>query len=374
MNIVSIAMNELKRNIRNVQTFIFYLAFPILLMLILGTALSNDFNNGISVDDIHVLYKDNASSQVSHSFKLFAEEVKKSGITFHQASGEINGEKAVKQNDYDAYVELNDDGIHLYGNELTSIESGIVQGMVQAYADKYNLVSEIVKINPQKVNEALKMDHSNNYIKETTINSNEQPSSMDYYAIVMTSMIGIFSLYHCYNLFRTEKILNIDTRLLASPIKKSDIFIGKLVGFFIINAVSVLIVLVFSKFVFKANWGDHLLLVISILFSLILFGISLGMGISYVAKTPEAAAAISIVTVQLASFFGGAYFPMNGSESGMLGVIANLSPLTWTNEAIKKIIFTQDVTAAIFPISLNLILGAVLLSMTMLSVSRKEGM
>ncbi|MED4461525.1 ABC transporter permease [Metabacillus fastidiosus] len=373
MNIFIIAMNELRRNIREVQTFLFYLAFPIVLMLILGTALANTFDNGISVDDIHVLYNDKATNEVSHSFHIFKEEMKKSDIYFHKASAGINEKDAVKQGDYDVYMELDNNGLNLYGNELNTIKTSIVQGVMQAYVDKYNLVSEVTKINPAKANEALKVSTSNEYIKEKAINSKEQPSSMDYYAIVMTSMIALFSLYHCYDLFRSEKTFNIDTRLMAAPIRKADIFIGKLIGCFIINAVSILTVLTFSKFVFKANWGNHPLLVIAILFSLILFGISLGMGISHLLKTPEAVTVTSVIIVQLACFFGGAYFPMNASEGGTLNMIATLSPLTWTNEAIKKIIFTDDLTAAVLPISLNLLLAIILLSSTILSINRKEG-
>ena len=54
------------------------LAFPIVLMLVLGTALSNAFNSDShSIKDIQVLYKDEASSAFSQAFEEF-EKVDKS--------------------------------------------------------------------------------------------------------------------------------------------------------------------------------------------------------------------------------------------------------------------------------------------------------
>ena len=72
---------HMKRDFRDVRTLVFMLAFPIVLMLVLGTALSNAFNSDShSIKDIRVLYKDEASSTFSQAFEAFAKEVDKSGF------------------------------------------------------------------------------------------------------------------------------------------------------------------------------------------------------------------------------------------------------------------------------------------------------
>ena len=86
------------------------LAFPIVLMLVLGTALSNAFNSDShTIKDIQVIYKDEANGTFSQSFEAFA-KVSKSGIHFKKVSEEVDGKEKVKQNKYAAYVELNKDG------------------------------------------------------------------------------------------------------------------------------------------------------------------------------------------------------------------------------------------------------------------------
>lgn len=83
MNIFNIAIMHMKRDFRDVRTLVFMLAFPIVLMLVLGTALTNAFNSDShSIKDIQVLYKDGASSTFSQAFEAFAKEVDKSGIHF----------------------------------------------------------------------------------------------------------------------------------------------------------------------------------------------------------------------------------------------------------------------------------------------------
>ncbi len=49
---------HIKREFRDVRTLVFMLAFPIVLMLVLGTALSNAFNSDShTIKDIQVIYK-----------------------------------------------------------------------------------------------------------------------------------------------------------------------------------------------------------------------------------------------------------------------------------------------------------------------------
>ena len=63
------------------------LAFPIVLMLVLGTALSDAFNSDShSIKDIQVLYKDEASSTFSQSFEAFTKEVNRVFILKIQAA------------------------------------------------------------------------------------------------------------------------------------------------------------------------------------------------------------------------------------------------------------------------------------------------
>ena len=83
LNILNIAWKGIKTDFRDKRTLFFMLAFPIVLMLVLGTALSNTFTTSLPVDDIDVLYKDTTNGE---NFQHFIAETEKSGIHFKKAT------------------------------------------------------------------------------------------------------------------------------------------------------------------------------------------------------------------------------------------------------------------------------------------------
>lgn len=192
MNVLNIALLQLKISIRDKRTIIFMLAFPIVMMLVLGSALSNAFDNQVKIDKMKVLYKETDNTSIAPYFEQFTKAAKKENIHFYKASDTTDGKKAVRQNHYDAYVEVSTKGMNFYGSERNSIESSIVQGMLTAFADKYNLVSQVAKVKPDQTQAVLASGTSHDYVKETSLNAKKAPGSMDYYAVAVTTMIALY--------------------------------------------------------------------------------------------------------------------------------------------------------------------------------------
>jgi ABC-2 type transport system permease protein len=241
--------------------------------------------------------------------------------------------------------------------------------MLKAYTDKYNLAVEVAKVAPNQVTTVLTSSGQDDYIKEMSLHSAKQPGSMDYYAIAMTTMIALYAAMGASNLMRGERSLKTADRLLAAPVTRGEILIGKILGSLVLNSLCILIVVLFSKFAFKANWGDHPGIVLLILLTEVILAISFGLGLSYIAKTGAAARIIIMIVVQLASMFGGAYYKLSDTSG-----IASLSPLTWANTAITKIIYGNDLQAALPAISLNIGISVVFLGIVIVSLQKREGL
>jgi ABC-2 type transport system permease protein len=347
------------------------LAFPIVLMLVLGTALSHAFTDHIQVDDINVLYKDSTHGELSQALTSFIREAQKSEIRFKEASPTVNVKKEVKQDDYTGYFEIKKDGIDLYLNEKNSIEGNILQGMLTSFADKYNIASEVTKYAPGQV--AAVFSKQGNFIKQTSLIPNKEPNSMDYYAIVMTTMIALYAAMSASTLINGERIRKTADRLIASPVKKSEIFLGKVFGSILINAVCISLVILFSKFVFKAYWGSHPWMIGLVLLTEILFAVSLGIGLSYISKSSAGPRMMVLLFVQLSSFFGGAYFKIENPQ-GFFKFITDLSPLTWMNSALTKIIYANDLGAAAPAMGINIGGSILFLLIAVISLQRREGL
>ncbi|ATH93628.1 ABC transporter permease [Bacillus glycinifermentans] len=373
MNIVNIARKEILSSFRDKKTLIFMLAFPIVLIVILGTALTNEFNHQVSIDDIHVLYKDQSDGELSQGFKVFAKEAKKSGVHFKKVLSDMDGRKEVEKGRYDGYIKIESSGIKLYKSDQNSIEGSIIQGMLSAFTDKYKTVAEIYKVNPKQAGAVLANSIHDDYIKDTSLHSAKRPSAIDYYSITMTTLIALYAALHASYLIRGERLRNTADRLVAAPVQKWEIFTGKLIGGIVTNALCIFLVVAVSKFLFKANWGDHIGLVLFVLFTVVLFAVSLGVGVSYLTKTGEAAKTIINVLIPLVAFFGGAYFPLDDTE-GILSMITKLSPIKWSNEAMMKVIYANDLAAALPAAALNIGLSVFMLLIAVAGLRRREGL
>ena len=377
MNILKIAWKEVKHDFRDIRTLVFMIAFPIVLMLILGTALTGafdggDFDDNIALDDMTVLYE-NSNEPIQQPFDAFTKELEKSGIHFERLSKGTNGKDQVEENQADAYLSIDEDGAKLYLNDQNSIGGSVIQGSLASFVDQYNLITEISKAAPEKLDTVLTASTDHDYIKDQTLLPDQQPGSMDYYAIVMTTMIALYAAISAAHLITQERSRHTADRLMIAPIKKSEIFMGKLIGSIAINTVCIALVVAFSIIFFHANWGEHLGLVALILLTEIIMAISFGLGLSFLFKTPTAPMPVIMIVLQLAAFFGGAYFPI-GNADGLLKLMTNISPLTLENDAMFQMIYANDLSLVIPAIAMNLGISLLFLVFSTFALSRREGL
>jgi len=374
VNILSIAIKEMKHDFRDRRTLLFMLGFPIVLMLILGLALTNAFSSEISVGDVKVAVKDaTGGGPLSEAFAGFAKEVGKTGVTFEPLKPGASGREEVENNHVSGYVELTNQGISLYGSSRDAIESNIVQGMLASFTDKYNAAAAVARIEPAKTEMVLATGGSD-YIRELSVDANRTPGSVDYYALAMTVMVGMWAAMGAGALIQGEVLRGTAVRLVIAPIRKSEIFVGKMLGGIISNLLCVMVIILFSKYVFKAYWGHHMGVVIAVLVSEVIMAMSLGLAGSYLLKGTASRGVISLV-VQLMSFFGGAYFPILDDEGGgLMGFLVNLSPIRWANHGLTQVIYADNVSAAWPVLMLNIGFAALFLGVSILAMRRREGL
>lgn len=374
MNILLIMWKEIKIYLRDFRTFLFMLAFPIALILILGTALSNakEFDTKIPIDDLHVLYHETANHSFSTFFAEFKKEAEKSGIHLKKLSTSTEGQKLVQQGKVDGYIEIHQHGVKLYVNSLNSIKTHILQGVLTVLVDQYNLTHEIAKINPHPGKEGFLLSPQE-WVKERLLRSDLKPSSMGYYSIVITTMFCLFPAFSGAALFRAERTRHTGDRLLIAPLQKWEIVIGKFLGGLIPNLFLVYLLIAFSIFVLGIDWGEHLGFIAFLLFTEVFLGVSLGLAVGIISKTESAANAIVMTFIQLASFFGGAYFKIDAT-SELLGLISQLSPLTWINQCLQEIIYLNDLSSVLPVIFLNIGISLLILILPIWALRRREGL
>ena len=346
---------------------------PILLILILGTVLANVINGTAVIGEIHVLYKNpDPESKVAAHWETFVRQAAASGIHFEQAGADSDGIREVKNNQYVGYVEISDSGVTYYGNTRSRVESGIAQSLITAFADRYKLAQALVGENPGLAGASLADGDRAEYVQVASLVADRQPSAMDYYAIAMVTLIILFGALGGAELIESERKRKTAIRLMASPVSKAEIFTGKITGALLLNMISTVIVVVLCKYMFGVYWGDNLGLVFLVLFTEIVFAISLGIGLSYLLKG-KAAGAVVMMIIQLGAFIGGSYFPVV-ETTGFIRTLTRLSPLEWSNTALLQLIFSDRLSGVLNAMLLNIGFSILLLFIAVFLLRRREGL
>lgn len=363
MRIFKIMTKEIKENLTDKKVMAMMVLFPILLMIILGFAFSNTFNNNFKLKDVKVIYTDNGSKEISAGFKNFIEKGKEIGIEFKEIKNIDQGISDIKNAKYSDYIVLKNDNITIYKNDRNGIDSNIVESMLSTFVDRDKAISAIAKANPFALKN-ITADSNYNFVDVVSLDRNRQPTSKDYYSVTMLTLIILYGSISGVYAIDSERTKKTGNRILTSPTKKYEILTGKLLGTAFSLLIQSAIVFVFSKYVLGAYWGSNIGIIFLLILSEILFSISIGVGLGFIIKKGNTASGIISAIIPFIAFLGGSYFPIDSISSKVLMQIANISPVKWTNSAIFQIIFSNDYSFVSTALLINLICAALFVGLS----------
>jgi ABC-2 type transport system permease protein len=341
MNIISILIKEIKQNLREKKGMTMMVLFPILLIAVLGTALTGAFTDARTFDDIKVLYTVEGSNTVSSSFKIFIDKSKDIGIVYDEAKSVQEGMDSVKDVKYVSYIRVQEDEgkILLYkNNRYNNVEASLVEAVLESYVQRYNAMSEIVKINPAAT-DSITTESDTSYVSEISLTKKRAPRAIDYYAVTMLTLIIMYASMTGAWAIKEEKVRKTGSRILCSPVRKYEMFIGKTFGSCLVTIIQAAVVVLFSKFVFKAYWGADMVTISALIISEIIMSISLGIAVAFMVKNENTMTGILNTLIPFTVFLGGGYIPLEQFGDTLLLKAANLSPLKWTHNAIFQVIY-----------------------------------
>jgi ABC-2 type transport system permease protein len=352
---------------------IIMIAFPIVLMWILGAAFSGVMGgDSLTFENTKVAYSINGEGQRVQAFEEFIKEMEKFGIKPTRIQEYDKGINSVKETEYACYIYFNDkeNKINLFKNERYDFEATFVEGVFQAFVQKYNVIAEIAKVNPTAVKEVLKED-SKKYVQVKSIDRKKQPRAIDYYGITMTTLIIMYGSFAGAYGIKGEKTRKTGDRILTSPIKKYEFFVGKNIGAFVSLIFQLLIVIIFSRYALGVDWGTNPGIVFLIMASEAFMAIALGIGVAFIFKSEGAMSGVLNIMIPLMIFLGGGYVPLEQFNSEILFNVAMFSPVRWANNTIFKVIYGGNFSDVFTTIAINLIAATVCLTISAL-IFRKE--
>lgn len=368
----AIILKEIKQNFRDKRAILLMTLFPLLLIIILGTAFSGVFGEKESFKiDAKVLYKNAAGNHVTEAFMQLVSGLRDMGMSFERTEDEKTALDNITKGEYSCYVFIEDKGIKIYKNDKFNMEANIVESALRAFIDKYNLASEVVKYNPEAVQQVFKAEQVS-VIERTTLEKKSAPRAIDYYAVSMVSLIIMYSSMSGMYSVLSEKVRKTSNRLLIAPISKNRLLTGKILGTLITITLQLSMVVLASKVLLKAYWGDDILTISAILITEALMFIAIGVTAAFLFNSESTASGVLNALVPTFAFLGGNYMSLEQFGSDALLRVANISPIRWVNKSILNIIYNNDYSTVPTTIAINFVSIVILLILCSVLYRKEE--
>ncbi len=314
---------------RDFKTMIILFGIPVTQIMIFGYAVTNEISN------VKVIILDNAKDEISRDiihkieasrYFMIADYIQDpNDIEAYFKKGDVK-EAIIFEKDLEkklrkegtASIQLILDAID--ANTATLIESYTSSIIRTSVNEKYSN-PQLIRIQPE-----FRMLYNENM--EGTYMF--VPGTMALILILISAMMTSISI-------TKEKELGTMEILLVSPLRPTQIIIGKVIPYFFLSFINAVIILALSYFVFDVPiYGNFfLLMALSMLF--IMMALSLGIMISTLSSSQQSAMMISIFVLMLPTMLlSGFIFPIDNMPT-LLQLLSNVVPAKWYISIVKKI-------------------------------------
>lgn len=211
-------------------------------------------------------------------------------------------------------------------------------------------------------------------LKKQAIDSNEM---MDFnlgtqLMFAFTLLLAMFTIGFKVNGVTNDKASGIWDRLIVSPIRKTNIYLGHISYSFCITFFQVLVVLLLFKYVLKYDLGHQFGLILLIVAIFAFSVISLAMIITGFISKPEQFYAIYPSIIPIIPLISGAYMPPGMMDHWLLTTIADLFPISHAMDALMNVInHGAGLTDITFSLSIMLLIGVVYMGIGINLVERR---
>lgn len=352
MKIFYIAGNIVKRSIRDRKTLMVSLLMPIVLILILGSALKAAY----STDDIgktSVCYVNNDSGSISKNFDNFLkyDEIKKI-LDVKRVSSYDEAVKSVNKGDAKALIYIgknyseeiakgNKGKIQVYADKNSSVRLQIVKSLIDSYNDGANTVMITSKISRADTQYTESSNIKENYLSV----DGKTPRALDYYAVTMLVLTIMYSANYGCSELENMFFKNVGSRIRTTATKGYQQIFGIILGAIFTLLLQAAVLILFTKFVYGANWGSNPLMIFGTIISLAIFAIALGVMLTVIVGEADKASLVVGIIVPILTFVSGGYYKIN-IDNAVYTKIKYFVPNNLAQTAMFNSIYNGSLTEA----------------------------
>jgi len=319
-------VTAIKQHVRSITPYIMQVMSTMILIIILGSALSGNFKTNAYVNTVKVALVNGDKGEASKEFINFLNSSRLDKLIKTSTVDDIEIAKhALQQNKYDGVIEIksNYSEAYLKGNQA-AIETfminndkatfQILNSIINGWKNNSSAI-QIATKNCTSIESITSLQNNDNIIIDKALSKGGKlPKAMDYYTITMAVMTLIFTGFSTMGRLQEDFLSEMKTRLQSSPAHIGLILTGNLAGTTVTGFLQMAFVVLFSHFVYGANLGSNWGIVFGTLLLMTLFGQMLAAALTLGLKNANAPNAI-ISTLGIGfTFLAGGFFtsPIKG--------------------------------------------------------------
>lgn len=178
-------------------------------------------------------------------------------------------------------------------------------------------------------------------------------SGMTLYFALYTILFGMMNI-------AVEKRTGTWDRLIFSPLKKSRVYIGQLLHYFLIGFLQISICfIIFDRFL-NYNFGDQYFAIIVVVMAFVFASVSVGMLLISLVTSPQQLQSVIPIVSTAFAMLGGAFWPIELVTNNFLLALSKITPIYYGAEALKEaMLYNAGVTDILQPISILLLMGVI---------------
>ncbi|MBS4172977.1 ABC transporter permease [Bacillus sp. FJAT-49736] len=387
MKSIAIAMKDFSIRLKDRKALLMMICMPILLTVILGSALKGVMGDSASFPktNVAVYLQDEDSMSKQFVQQVLKEKKLKKSIHVEMANTQKELNQLIKDEKADVGIILPQNwGTGLQNTDIKpaiikvssgkELEASFVQQLIETYVKTTSavtvsaktVVSDLATLGETgKKLDKIGTEITTKLINETTEESqfvSEKPlgkkpvSAIQYYAAAMAAMFLLFNARVGGKSILAERENITLARMIISPTSKNAIIIGKFLGTLFYTLIQFLIFIGATHFILKVNWGNSLLQVFAIAFAYSISVSGLSMIVAAFMKTEKMVESLGGMLVQVLSLLGGSMIPISSFPQSMQ-TMSKLTPNSWALTSFTNIMSGTSWDSLIHPIILLLGIG-----------------
>ncbi len=356
MKSLLIAVKDAKTHLKDRKAILMMILMPILLTVILGSALKGMMGGGSMPETILGVYTPEANAMTASIVQTLGDDALV--ITVEQAKSEKQLMEWIEDREVHIGLLL-PDGWGIDAKERAVIlpvsgqETGaaIIRQLIETYAqmshaitnstisimteaavlsskDRTAIQSELAASLEKVVNE------QRNYVNEPP--EEESVSSMQYYAAAMAAMFLLFNAMAGGKSFHQERRSETLSRLLMTPTTVHSVLAGKFIGTILFAWIQFLIFMVATRFLLNVDWGSSIMQILFITFFYIFSVAGLAMVVAAFTSNEKMADVVGTMGVQVLALLGGSMLPLSLFPE-IMRKMAMATPNSWALTSFTSI-------------------------------------